>query len=196
MIPQIPESSLVHRKLPVNGKQSYIPYSTEDGLVPPMAIAGQGYYFHLTGLTHDERGYPTMTAAAQDRLATRLVDKIRLNVDDIVTYEEFMTDDAEIVVVAYGITSRIARFAVKLAREQGIKAGLLQLVTLWPFAEKRVRELASRTKRFVVAEINRGQMVYEVERCACGKAATVLVPHSGGDVHRPEAIMAALRESR
>ena len=107
---------------------------------------------------------------------------------------EYMTDDAEIVVCAYGITARIAKFAVKQARSEGIKAGFLQLVTLWPFAEKRIRELGSRIKTFIVPEINRGQIVYEVERCSGGKPRIVLVPHSGGDVHRPEAILAAMRE--
>ena len=135
-----------------------------------------------------------MTAAAQDSLITRLVDKIKLHTDDIIMYDEYMTDDAEIVVCAYGITSRIARYAVKLARQDGIKAGVLQLITLWPFAEKRVRELASRINAFVVPEINRGQIVYEVERCSCGKARSLAVPHSGGDVHKPETILAAIKE--
>jgi 2-oxoglutarate ferredoxin oxidoreductase subunit alpha len=194
VIPEISQSELVWRKVPPNGSGSYLPYATEDGMVPPMAIAGQGYRFHVTGLTHDERGYPAMTAAAQDRLVTRLVNKIRLNADDIITYDEFLTNDADIVVCAYGITARIAKFAVKQARAEGIKAGLLQLVTLWPFAEKRVRELACSAKDFVVVEINRGQMVYEVERCCAGKATTTLVPHSGGDVHNPRTILDAIRE--
>ena len=134
-----------------------------------------------------------MTAAAQDRLITRLVNKIRANVDDIVMLREYLTDDADVIVCAYGITARIARFAVDLARAEGIRAGLLQFVTLWPFAEKRVRELASHTKGFVVPEINLGQIVYEVERCAAGQAPAILVPHAGGDVHEPNSILAAIR---
>jgi 2-oxoglutarate ferredoxin oxidoreductase subunit alpha len=196
VIPEISSSDLVFRKLPQNGPALYIPYQVDDSLVPPMAIAGQGYRFHVTGLTHDERGYPAMNAAAQDRLVTRLVNKIKQHSDDIIMCNEYMTDDAEIVVCAYGITSRIAKFAVKQAREKGIKAGFLQLITLWPFAEKRIRELASRIKTFVVAEINRGQIVYEIERCAAGKSKTILVPHSGGDVHKPEMILSAIQGSR
>jgi 2-oxoglutarate ferredoxin oxidoreductase subunit alpha len=197
VIPEIQPSDLVGRKLPQNGPGKYWPYETDESLVPPMAIAGQGYHFHVTGLTHDERGYPAMNAKAQDRLVTRLVDKIKLNTDDIVMCNEYMIDDAEIVVCAYGITARIAKFAVKQARSEGIKAGFLQLVTLWPFAEKRIRELGSRINRiktFIVPEINRGQIVYEVERCSGGKPRIVLVPNSGGDVHRPESILAAMRE--
>jgi len=194
VIPEIRPSDLVSRKLPQNDPETYWPYETDSSLVPPMAIAGQGYHFHVTGLTHDERGYPAMNAKAQDRLITRLVDKIRLNTDDIVMCNEYMTDDAEIVVCAYGITARIAKFAVKQARSEGIKAGFLQFVTIWPFAEKRIRELASRINTFIVPEINRGQIVYEVERCSAGKVRTVSVPHSGGDVHRPETILTAMRE--
>ncbi|MCX6004931.1 MAG: 2-oxoacid:acceptor oxidoreductase subunit alpha, partial [Chloroflexi bacterium] len=194
IIPEIRQSDLVFRKLPQVGPDSYLPYKADDGLIPPMAIAGQGYHFHVTGLTHDERGYPAMNARAQDNLITRLIDKIKLNSGDIIMYNEHLTDDADIVVCAYGITARIAKFAVDQARHEGIKAGFIQLVTLWPFAEKRIRELALKIKAFVVPEINRGQIVYEVERCAGGKARTLLVPHSGGDVHKPETILASIRK--
>ena len=111
---------------------------SDDDLVPPMAIAGEGYRFHVTGLTHDEKGYPVMTAEAQDRLARRLVDKIRVNRKDIIQLDEVGTEDAEIVVCAYGITARVAHRAVQQARGEGIRAGLLRLITVWPFAEDRV----------------------------------------------------------
>jgi len=194
VMPAIRAEDLVYRIMPEKGTEGYLPYRTNGSLVPPMAIAGQGHHFHVTGLTHDERGYPAMNAKAQDVLVTRLVDKIRLNADDIIMFNDYMMEGAEIVVVAYGITARIAQHAVKLAREQGIKAGCLQMVTLWPFAEKRIRQLASEVTAFIVPEINRGQIVYEVERCACGKARVVSVPHSGGDVHKPDIILAAVKE--
>jgi 2-oxoglutarate ferredoxin oxidoreductase subunit alpha len=194
LIPEIKKSDLVYRKMPENERDSYWPYRADDSLIPPMAIAGQGYHFHVTGLTHDERGYPAMNAAAQDRLVTRLVDKIKKHHDDIIMCNEYMTSDADIVVCAYGITARIAQFAVKQARQEGIKAGFLQLITLWPFAESQIRQLASYVKAFIVPEINRGQLVYEVERCACAKARTISLPHSGGDVHKPEIILKAIRE--
>jgi len=160
-----------------------------------MAIAGEGYRFHVTGLTHDERGYPVMTAEAQDQLVRRLVDKIRLNRDDILKYEEVAVEDAEVIVCAYGITARIAGLAVQQARDEGIRVGLLRLITVWPFAEDRVRELAQRVKAFVVPEINYGQIVLEVERCAGGKASTLLVPHMGGGVHSPQTILKAIKEA-
>ncbi|MBM4444924.1 MAG: 2-oxoacid:acceptor oxidoreductase subunit alpha [Chloroflexi bacterium] len=191
----VPPEELVERPRPSVPPEKYLPYQTDGSLVPPMALAGEGYRFHVTGLTHDERGYPAMNAAAQDRLVRRLVDKIRLNRSDIIRYEEAWIDDAEVVVCAYGITSRVARHAVHMARSEGIRAGLLRLITVWPFPEEHVRQLARRTQAFVVPEINYGQIVFEVERCACGQARTALLPHMGGGVHHPEAILEAIREA-
>jgi 2-oxoglutarate ferredoxin oxidoreductase subunit alpha len=194
VIPQVAPEELVSRRRPKVAPERYLPYEPDKDLIPPMAIAGEGYRFHVTGLTHDERGYPEMTAEAQDRLVRRLVDKIRLNRKDIIRYEEVGIEDADVIVCAYGITTRIARHAVQQARDEGIRAGLLRLITAWPFAEERIRELAPQVKAFVVPEINYGQMVLEVERCA-GKARTLLVPHMGGDVHLPQTILEAIREA-
>lgn len=193
VIPQIASKDLISRKRPTVSPDQYKPYLPDSDLVPPMAIAGEGYHFHTTGLTHDERGYPVMTPEAQDILVRRLVDKIRVNRKDIIKYEEVQVEDAEIVVCAYGITARIARYAVQLAREEGIKAGLLRLITVWPFAEERIKELTSHVRAFIVPEINYGQMVFEVERSVSGKAKTLLLPHMGGGVHMPETILEAIR---
>jgi len=195
VIPEITPESLYQRRLPQVAPEEYLPYQPDADLVPPMAIAGQGYHFHATGLTHDEMGYPVMTAEAQDKLIRRLVDKIRLNSKQIIEYRETQIEDADIIVCAYGITTRIARFAVNMAREEGIRAGLLQLITIWPFAEDRIRELSSQVKAFIVPEINYGQIVLEVERCAGGKAETILVPHMGGGVPSPDTILNAIREA-
>jgi len=194
VIPQINSKDLVDRPCPKVAPEEYLPYDSREGLVPPMAIAGGGYRFHVTGLTHDDRGYPVMTAEAQDKLVRRLVDKIRLNAKDIIRYEEVNVEDAEVIVVSYGISARVARYAVQEARDEGIKAGLLRLITVWPFAEDRIRKLAPKVKAFVVPEINYGQIVREVERCAAGKARARLVPHMGGSVHLPETILEAIRE--
>ena len=133
VIRQVAPDDLVSRKRPHVAPEKYQPYKPDKDLVPPMAIAGEGYRFHVTGLTHDERGYPAMTGAAQDRLVRRLVDKIRLNRKAIIKYEEVSTEDAEVIVFAYGITARIARRAVQQARDEGIRAGLLRPITIWPF---------------------------------------------------------------
>jgi 2-oxoglutarate ferredoxin oxidoreductase subunit alpha len=195
VIPQIAPEELTNRRRPDGGQDGYLPYKADKDLIPPMALAGEGYRFHVTGLTHDERGYPAMTAAAQDALVRRLVDKIRANKKDIIKYEEVGVEDAEVIVCAYGISARIARLAVRQARDEGIRAGLLRLITVWPFAEERIRELAQEVKAFVVPEINYGQIALEVERCAAGKASTLLVPHMGGGVHDPQDILKAIKEA-
>jgi pyruvate/2-oxoacid:ferredoxin oxidoreductase alpha subunit len=141
-----------------------------------------------TGLTHDEKGYPVMSAACQDTSIRRLVDKIKKNADAIVRYEEEDVDGADVVLVSYGITSRVTREGMRLAKSKGAKVGHLRLVIAWPFPEKRIAELASKIKAFVVPEVNLGQMVLEVERCAAGKAAAVPVSHAGGGVHDPQDI--------
>jgi 2-oxoglutarate ferredoxin oxidoreductase subunit alpha len=194
VIRPVKPEELVERRRPTKPPGKYLPYEPDADLVPPMALAGQGYRFHVTGLTHDERGYPVMTAEAHQKLVRRLADKIRVNRKDIIRYEEVGIEDADVVVCAYGITARVARSAVQMARDEGIRAGMLRLITIWPFAEDRVRELAKRTKAFVVPEINYGQIVLEVERCAGGKK-TVLVPHMGGGMHQPQDILAAIREA-
>jgi len=195
IIPPVAAKSLYQRRLPKVVPEKYLPYKPGADLVPPMAIAGTGYHFHATGLTHDERGYPDMSAAAQDKLVRRLIDKIRLNSKDIIKYQETQVEDADIVVCAYGITTRIARYAVKMARDAGIRAGLLQLITIWPFAEEHIRELSLQVKAFVVPEINCGQIVLEVERCAGGRAKAIPVSSMGGSVHSPETIFSAIREA-
>jgi 2-oxoglutarate ferredoxin oxidoreductase subunit alpha len=194
VIPRVDPEELASRRRPDVSPEQYLPYKADRDLVPPMAIAGEGYRFHVTGLTHDERGYPVMTAEAQDLLVRRLVDKVRLNRKDIIEYEEVAIEDAEVVVCAYGITARVARLAVQQARDEGIRVGLLRLITVWPFAEERIRELAQQVEAFVVPEINYGQIVLEVERCVAGKARTLLVPQMGGSVHLPHTILEAIRE--
>jgi len=194
VIPEIKPSDLVNRKKPGVPPDQYWPYAADKDLIPPMALAGEGYHFHTTGLTHDQRGYPVMTVETQDKLIRRLVDKIKLNHKDIIQLKEFQVEDADIIVCSYGISARIARLGIELARQEGIKAGLLQLVTVWPFAEERIRELAKTAKAFVVPELNMGQIVLEVERCA-GGVRTISVPHPGGTVHQPQVILDAIREA-
>ena len=98
-----------------------------------MAKAGTGYRAEVTGLTHDEHGYPAMNSQAQHKLVSRLVGKIRNNVDRITRWEEHHLEDADVVVIAYGITSRVAERAVQMARAEGLPAGLLRPVVVWPF---------------------------------------------------------------
>jgi 2-oxoglutarate ferredoxin oxidoreductase subunit alpha len=180
-----------YTKLPPD---EFLAFQSCEDLVPDMPRVGEGYNVHVTGLTHDERGYPDMRPAVQDRLVKRLVDKITKNADKIALYEQDQIEGADVVVVSYGITSRVAQRAIDMAREQGIKVGKFRLITAWPFPEKPIAEIASKVRALVVPELNLGQMVREVERCAAGKTIVRLVPHAGGSVHKPEDILQVIME--
>ena len=195
VIPPAEEIEIVERKWYTGPKDKYLPYKLDKDGIPFMVKAGDGYRFHTTGLTHDERGYPVINAECQDWCVRHLCDKIRKNADKIIILEEDETDTAEVIVLSYGITSRVATRAVQKARDEGIKVGTLRLITVWPFAEKRIRELAPKVAAFVVPEINYGQIVFEVERCAAGQAKVIHVPHCGGWVHNPEDIYKAIKEA-
>ena len=192
IIPEADKIEIVPRKLTSKPPGEFQPYVADERLVPEFARAGDGYRFHTTGLTHDERGYPVMTVEAQEKHVGRLIQKIRSNADQIIRYEEEDVDGADVVLVTYGITARVAQMGRELAQKQGVKVGMIRLVVVWPFPEKRIRELASKIKAFVVPEINYGQIVLEVERCAAGRAPAILVSHGGGGVHEPEAIAEAI----
>ena len=195
VIPAADEIEVVPRKHTRKPLDEYEPYATNGDQVPEMAHAGEGYKFHVTGLTHDEHGYPNMNAQTQDKLVRRLQNKIRKAIDRIALYEEEGVEGADVIVVSYGITSRVAQRAIDLARNQGLRVGKFRLITAWPVPEAHIRKLAARAKAFVVPELNLGQMVREIERCAGGKAKTVSVPHAGGGVHRPEDILKAIVEA-
>lgn len=194
VIPPANQIDVTVRPLTSKPPGEYRPYATNGTLVPDMAPVGAGHRFHMTGLTHDERGYPVITAAAQEELVGRLIAKIRENVAAIEDAETSDLEDAEVVMVSFGITSRVARRAVRIARARGVRVGWLRLRTVWPFPEALVRQIASRVKGFVVPEINMGQICLEVERCARQQARVVSVTHPGGAVMTPEKIMEAIDE--
>jgi 2-oxoglutarate ferredoxin oxidoreductase subunit alpha len=174
---------------------SYLPFKRDEDLVPRMVDIGQGYRFHVTGLTHDDRGYPIMFEECQEYNVHPLVRKIRRYVDKIVDIQEMNIDDAEIVVISYGVTARAAQKAVDKVRTAGLKAGSLKLNTVWPFPEKRVAELANKVKAFVVPEMNFGQVVLEVERCSNGQANVFFLHHGDKGVECPDDIIAAIKQA-
>lgn len=194
VIPPADQIEIEPRRFTSKPQDSFRLFAPCDDQVPEMVKAGDGYNVHVTGLTHDERGYPNMTPPVQDRLVKRLRSKIRDNAEHIWMYEQDKVDDADVIVVSYGITSRVAQRAIDLARAEGLKVGKLRLITAWPFPDEVIRTLAKTAKAFVVPELNLGQMVREVERAAGGVARTVSVPHAGGSVHKPEDILSAIRE--
>ncbi len=194
IIPEAGNIRLHPRPRPKGRKDRFKPFQPGPNGVAPMALAGEGYGIHVTGLTHDVRGYPVMTAEAQEAMVSRLTEKIQRNLHEIIRTESYLLEDAEIVVVSYGASARSSLAAVDEARELGIKAGLLRLITVWPFPEERIRRLAEAVKAMVTVEINLGQVHLEVQRCAAGRAPAFLVGHAGGAVIPPEQIVATLKD--
>ena len=195
VIPSASEMKILARKKPQVSPDKYGPFMPDDNLVPPMACFGEGYRFHATGLTHDEYGYPkTQSSEVQSALVRRLCEKISRNADKIVKTEGTMLEDADVVVVAYGIVARAALSAVRKARTAGIKAGLLRLVTLWPFPEKQVAKVAAQAKIIVMPEMNCGQLVREVERTA-KETPVAFLSKLGEDPHTPGEILEVIRRS-
>ena len=194
VIPKKADIVIVDRPQPKVGKDQYLPFESSSDMPAPMAITGQGYHVHVTGLTHDERGYPVITDTVQERNVRHLVDKIRKNAQKIIRVETVGIEDATVVVVAYGCTARVARQAVENLRERGHKVGLLRLITIWPFPSSLIRSIAGRVKAFVVPEINYGQIAYEVERTAGGAAEVLLLALMGGSIHSPEEIEEGVAE--
>jgi 2-oxoglutarate ferredoxin oxidoreductase subunit alpha len=194
VIPEADAIKTVSRPKPSGRKDRFKLYKPGKNGVAPMAVAGEGYNIHVTGLTHDERGYPVMSVEAQAEMMERITRKILDNRDDIIMTESHMLEDADIVLVLYGISARTSLSAMHQAREMGLKVGFLKLITVWPFAEEQIKALADRVKGFITVEINLGQIHLEVMRAAEGRTPCHLVGHTGGTVITPEQVLAKIKE--
>ena len=194
VFPEPGEIEVLPRKTPTVPPGQYKPYDTSYGDVPPLAAFGSDYKFHVTGLNKMQDGFPTTKAEIVQAEEERQVRKVDANVDDIVQFEEYMLDDAEVVVVAYGSTSRSARYAVNIAREQGIKAGMFRIKTFWPFPDKQIKALAAKVKGFVVPEMNLGMCAGEIERNAQGKAPVLGIFRVDGEPINPDQILEKIKE--
>lgn len=171
----------------------YKPYENFPSDVPPLVPFGEGYRYHITGLHHDERGYPTNRLDEVQPWLERIFRKINRSLSDILLYDEYGVADAGVLVIAYGVTARSARHAVKMARERGHKVGLLKLETLWPFAEEVVERAAAHARYVVVPELNLGQIALEVERIV-GRGKVRRVNRADGGMIKPEDILDAIKE--
>jgi len=194
VIPREDEIEIVNRPKPTVPREDYLPYKADENGIAPMATCGDGYRIHVTGLTHDERGYPGMDAKTQEQMVSRLVGKIRNNREKIIKTKNLFIDDADVVIVAYGISARSALQAVRDSRSDGIKAGLVKLETVWPFPDELIRSLAPQLKAFIMPEINGGQMVLELERCAGGACPVHLVSNFGGSIIHPGLILSSIHK--
>ena len=190
---EIPQAE---RKMPTCAPEEYLAYGCEEGSkVPAMAPFGSGYRWHVTGLVHDETGFPKGTGAAtkesQDRLRTKLTD----NLDDIVQVENYRMEDAEFAVVAFGGAARTAYEAMDMARAEGLKVGFVRPITIWPFAEKQMQDLAAKVKGILVHELNCGQYVLEVERAVAGKVPVSLFAKYDNESATPAELLAEIKKA-
>ena len=191
-LPRRENLDVVERERPTCQPADFRPYAAGGRGVPAMADFGSGYRHHVTGLAHDERGYPTQDAAAVARLQARLHAKLEDHRAEIVSWEAVAVEDADVVVVAFGIVARAARRAVAIARAAGIRVGLFRPRTLWPFPDRELAGLAREGKSLLVAEMNMGQVVREVERAAAGRGAVAGRHRADGQPLTPDDILAGI----
>jgi 2-oxoglutarate ferredoxin oxidoreductase subunit alpha len=189
VIPSPDDIEIVDRSRPSKSNAGFIPFPFNDDF-PPMAIAGDGFRVNVDSLTHDERGYPSLDNSVSERMLDHLTGKIRNHVDEIVELEEYRTEDADVIIIAYGSTSRSAMRAVKEARQRQKKVGLLRLITPWPFPAKKIEALGERVRALIVPEINYGQMEHIVREFA--RCPVVGVHHPAGALIPPQKIDSAL----
>ena len=194
VLPTADELDIYPRRLPKKTRaEGYQPFAVGEDLVPDVARFGDGYRIHVTGLLHDETGFPSGSPTVTEQLIHRLHEKINRVGEEIIHTEEAFMEDAEYAVVSYGGTARTAYEAVRAARADGIKVGFLRLKTIWPFADAAVGRLAAHVKGILVAELNYGQLVGEVMRAAHGTPVRPCLKYNMLDF-TPQEITVAIRQ--
>jgi len=190
------EIEIINRKKPTCKIEDYVAFRPDEDMIPPMASFGEGYRYHVTGLTHDETGFPTNNNEISGKLVQRIVDKVEKNIDDMTYYEEYRLEDAEIVIVAFGGVSRAAKSAIDEMREKNIKIGMFRPITMWPFLEKQISNVAEKAKEIYVAEMNLGQYFLPVDRVAGKKCAVKKINKITGELITPQEIIDAVMGGR
>lgn len=193
-LPDTAGLQLSERKWATGDQESFQPYSETEDRIPPMARPGDGFRTHTTGLTHGPSGFPTQEPELVDRVSRRLLEKLELHRNEIDSFETIECDDAQIIVVAYGITARAARRAVRLARERGIAAGLFRPITLWPFPEQQFREQVTGASAVLVPEMNAGQLSLEIERFCPDATKLKTLNRIDGEAISPAQILEQIEE--
>ena len=193
-LPDPASLNLAERKWASGPREGFRPFAQTEDLVPAMPRPGDGYRSHTTGLTHAESGFPTQDPATVDRVTRRVLDKLARHRDAIESYETIEAEDAEVLVVAIGISARAARRAVKAARQKGVKAGLFRPITLWPFPEASFAEAVEGVRAVLVPEMNAGQLSLEIERLAPAGVAVPTLNRLDGEPVSPQEIVARIEE--
>lgn len=193
-IPAPEDVEVVNRKKPTVPPEEYLPFKPDEDGIPPMANFGEGYPYHITGLVHSEKGLPISDSRQIDHFIRRIYDKIQKNIKDFLIYEEYLLEDADTALIACGSVARAAERTVKLAREKGLKVGLLKLITVWPFPDEIINKLAQKMSLIIVPEMNLGQIVLEVERASQGKCRVVPYGRVDGELINPIEILGKIQE--
>ena len=183
------------RKQPTCAPEEFLAYKADESLVPAMPAFGSGYRWHVTGLVHDETGFPKGTGAATVAQTNRQYHKIYDNLEDIVQVENYMMEDAEFAIIAYGGAARTAYDTVEAARKEGLKVGLVRPITIWPFAEAQIKAVAAQVKGILVHELNFGQYVLEVERVVAGQCPVSLYGKYDNEPATPEELLKEVKKA-
>jgi len=194
ILPTKDKLEIEDRPRPTVPPEWYIPYADTGSGVPPMPAFGDGYRYHVTGLYHDVRGYPTVRTDEVESLIRRLFIKISKDFDRLQWFDLFETEDAKIVVIAYGCVARAALKAVKEAREKGLQVGLIKLKILWPFMRRTVTGILENSEKVLVPELNIGQISREVKRVNKGHCEVVTLNKVNGTPIKPAEILQTLEE--
>lgn len=193
-LPEIEELEIIERKRPEVSADEYKPYLTDDSMIPEMADFGTGYRWHVTGLTHDDNGAPTGKADIINKQLTRLLTKLDKYTDEINLYKTYKTEDADYLLISFGCSARSSAEAVDLLRKEGIKAGMLQLQTIWPFPEKTVLEFINNKKAVWVPELNSGQVLGEIKKLNAKGIRLIGINKINGDIITPAEIVSGVKE--
>lgn len=194
LIPNRDEYEIIDRQRANCKPEEYLPYKPAENLIPLIADYGSGYHFHTTGLFHDESGFPKGQSTVISDFLHRLHDKILNYQDEVLLYESSNLEDAEVVVLSYGGTMGAAIQAVESARKEGKKVGWIKLITIWPFPDKFLLDVAKNIKTFIIPELNLGQVQREVQRAVCGEARILGIQRVDGDIIRPKQILDKIQE--
>ena len=196
VFPEPGEIEVINRKKPTCPPEEYKPFYYErEGDVPPLAAYGEGYRFHITGLNYDETGFPTNNGEIIERMERLMMAKIYNHLDEILKVEEWDCGDCEVLIISYGSTFRSAKSVYNTLKKEGIKAGLLKIMTIWPFPDKYVKEAARKAKLVVVPEMNLGQLILEVDRCIKTDARIVGVNSVNTEPISPSMILKKIKEN-
>ncbi|MBP2028190.1 2-oxoglutarate ferredoxin oxidoreductase subunit alpha [Acetoanaerobium pronyense] len=188
-IPEPGELEVIPRKLPTVSPEEFKAFEYTEDLVPPMANFGMGYRYNVTGLFHDETGFPTNNTDEAERLLNRLMAKIDNNLDDILIYEEINAQDADVLLVSFGGMVRASKEAMATLKEKGYNVGLFAPKTVWPFPSARLNELSQNKKFIFVVEMNLGQMIEPVMLAAQNKDIVKGINKANGEIITPEQIV-------